>query len=60
MILMMMIMLQYNNCQASRHRMEGYLRSLRLVPLKTFYAYENYTPAQFPRQVNIEPRAVIT
>ena len=55
MILMMMIMLQYNNCQASRHRMERYRRSLRHIPLKTFYAYENYTLAHFPRQVNNEP-----
>ena len=52
MILMMMIILQYNNCQASRHRMERYCRSLYLIPLKTLYAYENYTHSHFCRQVN--------
>ena len=53
MILMMMIMLQYNNCQASRQRMEKRYRcSLYLIPLKTFYAYENYPHTIFRRQVN--------
>ena len=53
---MMMIMLQYNNCQASRHRMERDTAAvLCLIPLKTFYAYENYTQAHSLCKVNNLP-----